>query len=185
MTKRDLIKFLERKQREKQMSITHEYQVLREEILQRTYAEIGLTALAEKMQTILEEASNLWKSWMQKHENTDWIQVNSNYYSIIAVLNGCAHDNNAMFKRLTGNELRVNPAEIELADKEYVKQQHCVNNTFIAVITTVQQMKNAKQAVVYLKELGFDLSELENIKPDAKTALMVQIDTRYLFTKAA
>jgi hypothetical protein len=43
-------------------------------------------------------------------------------------------------------------------------------------------MKNAKLAMEYLKNLGFDLSEL--VKADENpvtTALSVEVDTRFLF----
>ena len=185
MTKRDLVRFLERKQSEKKTAILNDHKALCDELLQKTYAEIGLTTLAEKMQMILAEASDLWKSWMEKYENADWIELNNGYYSIIGVLSACTCDEGATFNRLSRNELRIKPVEIENADEAHITQQKYVNDTFNTVIATVQQMQSSKQAAVYLKELGFDLSELEKPVPEAQTALMVPIDTRYLFVKAA
>jgi rhodanese-related sulfurtransferase len=53
------------------------------------------------------------------------------------------------------------------------------------VLATVQRMKRVKEAAAYLKELGFDLSELENPADSAEKSLMVPVDTNYLFVEAA
>ena len=56
-----------------------------------------------------------------------------------------------------------------------------VGRNYDNVILNVQQLKDAKLGVEYLKALGFDLTGL--LAQDAapvKTALAVPIDTRYL-----
>lgn len=57
-----------------------------------------------------------------------------------------------------------------------------IKSNYANVIANVQNMKNAKLAMEYLKNLGFDLSEL--VKADENpvtTALSVEVDTRFLF----
>ena len=57
-----------------------------------------------------------------------------------------------------------------------------VNKNYINVIANVKNIKNAKAAVEYLKELGFDLSVLLNADSNpVSTALSVEVDTKYLF----
>ena len=57
-----------------------------------------------------------------------------------------------------------------------------ITDNYRNVIANVSNMKNAKLAMEYLKNLGFDLSEL--VKADENpvtTALSVEVDTRFLF----
>lgn len=57
-----------------------------------------------------------------------------------------------------------------------------ITDNYRNVIANVSNMKNAKLAMEYLKNLGFDLSDL--VKADENpvtTALSVEVDTRFLF----
>lgn len=57
-----------------------------------------------------------------------------------------------------------------------------ITDNYRNVIANVNNMKNAKLAMEYLKNLGFDLSDL--VKADENpvtTALSVEVDTRFLF----
>lgn len=69
--------------------------------------------------------------------------------------------------------------ELEEAKNEMIKG---ITDNYRNVIANVSNMKNAKLAMEYLKNLGFDLSEL--VKADENpvtTALSVEVDTRFLF----
>lgn len=76
-------------------------------------------------------------------------------------------------------------SQSEKALAEVETQSEKALNTYYAernVIANVSNMKNAKLAMEYLKNLGFDLSEL--VKADENpvtTALSVEVDTRFLF----
>jgi 3-dehydroquinate synthase class II len=57
-----------------------------------------------------------------------------------------------------------------------------IEDNYRNVIANVQNMKNAKVALEYLKELGFDTSSLiEADNSPVTTALSVAVDTRFLF----
>lgn len=185
MTKRDILKFLERKQDEKRTAVREEYFARREQVSQNAYNELGLTALADQIQPLLAEACRLWEKWRNEHENLGYISFRSHYNSLNSNLYDYTSSNGATLCMLVEHDVKLETAEMENARKEYNAQFECVNNTFHTVISTVQNMKSAKQAAVYLKELGFDLSEIGNPAEQVQTALMVPVDTRFLFVKQA
>lgn len=185
MTKREILKFLERKQQEKISAICDEYLALREQLLQKVYAELGLPALADKIHSLLAEAGRLWADWQKEHEYLDYITCHHNYYSLSGLIDGYTSSETTTLDKLVNDDIRVLPEDVRNACKEYNVHRECVRNTFNTVITTVQEMKSAKQAAIYLKELGFDLSEIGKPAEPAQTALMVPVDTRFLFVNAA
>jgi len=185
MTKRDILKFLERKQNEKKNAIYAEYVALRKQLLQNAYSTLGLPTLVGKVQPLLAEACRLWDEWEKEHENLDYITFHHSYYTLTGLVNSYTTSEDATFNKIVEEDISVEPVEVKNAYADYKIQRDCVNNTFHTVISTVQEMKNAKQAAIYLKELGFDLSEMNNPAEQVQTALMVPVDTRFLFVEAA
>jgi uncharacterized protein Yka (UPF0111/DUF47 family) len=185
MTKRDIIKFLERKHDEKRSAVEAEYLVLRDQLLESTYTMLDLTEVANQIQQLFSEAGRLWDAWKQQHENTDILEFKARYSSFESRIYEFNNEDGDTLKMLTEYSVKVEPDAMEKLNREYRSQVENVKKTFQAVTATVQQMKFTKEAAVYLKELGFDLSELENPVDQAQTALMVPVDTRYLFVKAA
>jgi hypothetical protein len=185
MTKRDIIKFLEKKQTEKIFAIRDEYEARRDKLIQKTYSKLGLPALADKIQPLLAEACALWEAWKKKHENAEGLSFHAYYNSLATLLANSTASEDATYLKLKGDHLTLETKEMEFLRKMLTDELDGANSTYTTVIATVQQMKAAKEAAAYLKELGFDLSELENPAEQVQTALMVPVDTRHLFVKAA
>jgi hypothetical protein len=184
MTKRDIIKFLERKQQEKLDAIRKDYEQSQEKYEQATYAKLDVPALADKIQPLLEQAYGLWKDWRETCENQEGLTIRG-YHTLISSLAYCASSNDGTYKKLVNEHIMLDTKEMEHMYKAYQDEREGVLKTFRTVLASVQQMKTAKQAAAYLKELGFDLSELENPAKQMETALMVPVDTQFLFVKAA
>ncbi len=146
---------------------------------------MGIIEMAEKIQALLQEACDLWDGWVARYEDCDELSTHSHYGSVPAMLSSCTDSEEATYKRLLGESIRLKSLMLDNISKEHKLQQERIIATFITVTSTVQQMKHTKEAAVYLKELGFDLSELEKPADQVQTALMVPVDTNYLFVKAA
>ena len=185
MTKRDLIKFLERKMNEKRSAVVSEYNAIRAQERQKIHEELELPALADGMQMLLQQAYDLWDDWQKKHESYEGLTVNPHYYGLIPTLSACTDTEDATMKRLLVENIELKCKALTSIAKESNLAEERVIATFNTVISSVQQMKHTKEAAVYLKELGFDLSELEKPADQVQTALMVPVDTNYLFVKAA
>jgi hypothetical protein len=185
MTKRNLIKYLEQKMDEKRRAVESDYTAACEREKERVFGELGLPALADKMQLLLQQAHDLWNDWKAKNESYEGLKINNYYYALIFQLTASTDSEDATYKKLTVEHIEFDSKMLESMKKQYRIDVERVIMTFSTVISTVQQMKHTKEAAVYLKELGFDLSELENPVNQAQTALMVPVDTNYLFVKAA
>jgi hypothetical protein len=185
MTKRDIIKFLEKKQNEKVSAVRAEYIAACRQEEQRVYDELGLPGLAGNIQAHLQEASNLWEDWKKRHEGYDGLNIVFSHYSLMGRVFRAADASDGTYMSLLDENIGYSSKTLDSMKKQCTLEQERVMATFTTVISTVQQMKYTKEAVAYLKELGFDLSELENPIDQTQTALMVPIDTSYLFVKAA
>ena len=184
MTKRDVIKFLERKQQEKTDDIRTKYNAEHDQHIQSIFSEIKLPELADQIQPLMDKARRFYDEWRKKHEKREGVSFNHSYFSLAGQLISCTSSENAVFKDLS-RHISLNTKEMDIMIKNYRNNRESVENTFNTVIQSVQQMKSAKQAAIYLRELGFDLSELENPSEQAQTALMVPVDTQFLFVKDA
>jgi hypothetical protein len=185
MTKRDIIKFLERKQNEKVSAVRAEYVTACRQEEQRVYDELGLPALAGNIHAHIQEASKLWEDWQKRHEGYDGLKIVFSHYSLMGRVFRAADTSDGTYTSLLDENISYSSKTLDSMRKQCTLEQERVMATFTTVISTVQQMKFIKEAAAYLKELGFDLTELENPAPQDQTALMVPIDTSYLFVKAA
>lgn len=185
MTKREILKFLEIKRNEKLSSIHSDYKTLRGQLMQKAYTDLELNTLAGQIQPLLSDACRLWNDWVKKNENLDYVSIHHSTYNMSGLLNRYTAYDGATLVNLVKDDINVEPDEVKNAYQEYKANRDCVMNTYTTVYVTVQEMKNAKQAAVYLNELGFDLSEIGKPAEPEQTALMVPVDTRFLFVKAA
>ena len=186
MTKRNLIKFLDRKMNEKRLAVKRDYYAACDEEKQKVFVELGLPTLAEKMQQLLQQTHDIWEAWKAENKDYAGLSINSYYYSsLLPQLPAFTDSEDATYKKLIDEHIRLESKTLDSMKKQFHLDDERVVTTFTTVISTVQQMKHTKEAAVYLKELGFDLSELENPADQAQTALMVPVDTSYLFVKAA
>jgi len=100
MTKRDIIKFLERKQKEKENAVRTDYEAARKQFIEDTYSKLGLPDLATKMQALLTEADSLWSSWKEKNEGFDGLVFYPYYSSLVGQLASYTSADGATYKKL-------------------------------------------------------------------------------------
>lgn len=157
MTKRQIIKWLE-SQSEKALA---EVETQSEKALNTYYAErnekIGLDATANAISALMQQAYSLTESFKEK---------------VKAEIRSC------LLKEFEDGRTEIRKG-IKARKNEMIKG---ITDNYRNVIANVSNMKNAKLAMEYLKNLGFDLSEL--VKADENpvtTALSVEVDTRFLF----
>ncbi len=180
MTKRDLVKLLERKQEEAINTAATEYQAARGNAKDAVIKAIGFENVAAKMQEHIEKAFDIWKSFSEKALDTEGVSFRGGYINPSNRLYEYVGDAGTVFRYLSNNEIRVNTEAMRQAETAYKELTVNINRNYQNVIAVVQSFKTTKEAAAYLKELGFDLGELEN-PPAPVTALAVQINTSYLF----
>ena len=180
MTKRDLVKWLEKKHSEAMQKAKDEYLALRMQAKQKLCDSHGFNQAADQIQEHLDKALAIWGDWKNKIDGVEGISCHNGYHSLNSSLYVYTREGGSFYNQALNEEIAVDSAEIkhiEATGKELLKN---ITRNYTNVIAVVQSFKTTKEAAAYLKELGFDLGELEN-PPAPVTALAVQINTSYLF----
>ena len=86
MTKRDIIRFLEKKHYEMVKAANDEYCATINKIKEGTYSELGLPDLANKIQPLLAEALSLWEEWKKDNSDVDGLSFHTYYLYLECLL---------------------------------------------------------------------------------------------------
>lgn len=188
MTKRQIIKWLE-SQSEKALA---EVETQSEKALNTYYAErneknvstnLDNITTATAISALMQQAYSLTESFKEKVKaEYPGVDTLCGYYGSIsyklANMSSQAEIRSCLLKEFEDGRTEIRKG-IKARKNEMIKG---ITDNYRNVIANVSNMKNAKLAMEYLKNLGFDLSEL--VKADENpvtTALSVEVDTRFLF----
>lgn len=181
MTKVQLVKWLEAKQADAIAEIQRQYTAAHDEYIMRRNQTIKLDETLDKVYSLLSKADDLMESWKSDISNNPGITVTSGYYGSLSrkirAMCNMEEMRLSIVKDFTDNSETL--SNLKSKREDTLRE---VNKNYVNVIANVKNMKNAKAAVEYLKELGFDLSALLNADANpVSTALSVEVDTKYLF----
>lgn len=183
MTKRQLIKWLEAKREE----VIGEVCSQATETLNSYYADrnakIELEETASEIADLMKKASDKVDAFKAKvkasYPDAD---ITGGYYgSVTYKLN----DLSSKYEIREGLLKEFEDMRTPLVKSIIARKNELISgikSNYTNVIANVQNMKNAKLAIEYLTDLGFDLTSLiEEDKNPVTTALAVEVDTRFLF----
>lgn len=181
MTKRDLVKWLERKQSEAKKTATEAKDKKIDEIKETFYKELGIDDFVDRVVPIFEKAFAEYKSFYDKVENIDGVTISKygwkrGYYDIQAFTE---KDNirdsiiEVIHYADTPTRTKINEVSIECVR---------VESAYNTVIETVKNLPTAKDGIEYLKKLGFDISEIQPVeqKKQLPATISVNVDVKYL-----
>lgn len=179
MTKRDLVKWLESKEREALKNAEQQYQEAMKLHNEQLYEKIELKKISDEVEGHLEAACKAYEAWEQKHGET--VRIISGYsYGIGCTIKSILNRNGGVFKAMIDYDIAdKTPENQKILDKIRTIRQE-IHRNYENLILNVKNMKNAKLACEYLKEIGFDVSDIE-VKEEMCTSLAANIDTTYLF----
>lgn len=184
MTKRELTKWLAQKEEHAIRQNNNKYREARRKLLDEWYRSLGFDQVAEQIQAHITEAFKVWDTWKNGLPVDSGIRFGGTYYSLEHSFNGFTHEPGAAYQRLTSVEMKLETEALSNLDRESQLIFQNIRKTYADVLAVVASLKTVKEALTYLKELGFDLSELEK-EPEQVTALAVKIDISYLFLEKA
>lgn len=166
MTKRQLVKFLEAKQK-------HKLQV---------ESAIKIDVVAKKITKLISQADDILDDWMQyinEHPELE-IEIVNRHHCLKSKLNDLVTDSSIkgyMYRHIYDGSKRK--SQLENIHNQITSG---ITSNYANVISNIQQLKDAKLGVQYLNELGFDLTTLlEEDKRPRTTALSVAVDASFLF----
>jgi len=182
MTKRDLIKYLENARYNKKISAEREYREILHAIRDKALAKLGFDAVAESVQKSLNNALDTYAKWVGANDGKDGVRVKTSYYNHLpALLYDYTKEKGACYNHLLFDQVSIETDDMLRAKKDYTKLTEQIEANFNAVVATVEGIKTAKDAAAYLKELGFDLSELE--EPPTPVMLAKRVEPRFLLVE--
>lgn len=182
MTKRKLKKWLEKQRDTLICDAKKRWSEKRDSYLSARDEAIELLTAAQGVHDKLEEAEELWAEC--KREISKRCPGISWSPEVWGTLHNALRGWDTVEKTLTNlrNEMKDETADYKGLKPGMDAEVNGIRENYNKVIANVNGIKNVKDAIEYLTNLGFDLSEL--LADDAvETALMVQVDTSYLFSR--
>lgn len=181
MTKKDLIKWLQRKESKtvKIALATKDEKV--KELLEGFYEDLGINAFVDTVVPIFEKAFAEYDKFYKKLGKVEDLCVSKygyrrGYYDIEKL----TYKTEIKQSLIEAIGYRHHPiqAQINALNDEYCK----VRSTYDTVIQTVKNLPTAKDGLEYLKKLGFDLSEIQPMeqKKQLPATISVNVDVQYL-----
>ena len=176
MTKVQLLKWLDGKQREALAEVKEQHRAAQERLLAMKIEKSGYPEFAASVLPLLQEVFDKLEAIHKDHEDL----IGPSYYSygeLPHTLRFCG--NTPPEDRLMAQVIRSTQMDKNL-ENQYETLGRKVKKTYETVAGNVRGMANAKQAAEYLKGLGFDLRQLETDAQAPTTALAAPVDRSYL-----
>lgn len=181
MTKTSIVKWLENKRRLTLATVEEKYGAIRKQKVDNLCTELGLKETADQIHTHFDEITRIWNEWKKKHQDQPEVSYTGNWCSLDNTLQNYTNIEDT-YDVILGHTVSLSNNELRMDTKSYQELRLNIIETYDNVIAAVKSMKSVKDAAAYLKELGFDLADLEaGEKP--QVALAVQVNTQFLFLK--
>ncbi len=142
-------------------------------------SEIHLDETVDAVYAKYQEAIAICEKWIQETNQRDDMRQTTGYYgSMLSRLNDA---NKVNIRTSLLRHFQEDSTELRAIDSATENAVHKITVNYNNVIANVNNAKNNKVAIEYLRELGFDVSFLEE-SAVTSTELTVPVDTRWLFT---
>lgn len=174
LSKRDVSAYVDRMQEQAEIKVKEEYNAARSAAENRVLDESGIREQIKKMQRLVNQLVK---------ENSELNDLLRNAPGLIyqpkayGGLTGRLSDIECV-EQVIKRYLAYNASDLVRMKKKFEDTLRNVRANYATVAAEVKNKTNAKRAVEYLKELGFDVTALEQMQ---NTEIMVQLDKRYLF----
>lgn len=182
VTKRQLVKWLESKKDEALKNAKQNFEKVKSQHEEELHKQLKMNETAEKIFNLISQADDLLEDWLNKIPNVDGLEVTHCY--------GCT--SYKLHELLTLSSVKEtmrkhycdDSKKRENLNREYSMVKEGILKNYLTVIGNVQALKDAKAGVEYLKELGFDISQvIEEDNKTVSTALSTQVNISFLFIK--
>lgn len=174
-----LVKWLEIKRRDALHDVQEQFNQAKESYKKQRDEKTGLRDGAAQISELISKADDICDTWVNKAVKIDGLFRSHVYGSLKARLSEiltpaqvetalmrCVYDDSDTLAHLK-DEMENLTAEVD--------------RNFQNVILNVKGMKDANAGMEYLKELGFDLTELMEKEKNPITALVAPVETKFLF----
>lgn len=182
MTKRDLVKWLEKKSSEAKIIAQKDRDKLINSAKEVEYVDIGLDDFVKDSVEMFRKYLDRYADFIKHVNSIDGMSMSKynwrfGYNDFVARFSDAQTIRDNYIEAIHINTLRYK----EIVDKANSDKAK-VESTYYTVIETVKNLPTAKDGLEYLKKLEFDVSEIEPAekKKQLPATISVNVDTRYL-----
>jgi len=173
VAKKDVIMFVEKKYSAALKAVKEEYMSAVKVEEDRIASESGVAACVHRIERALDKVHQEHAVFADRVGESAEMTYSNDYRTLGAQLNRLGSVEAGTIKCINFENGILTKLE-----KNYNEITRGVNANYAAVLEEVKNKTNAKRAIAYLKEIGFDVSELEQME---HTEIATKLDTRYLF----
>ena len=182
MTKRDLVKWLDKKSLEARTTAQKDRDKLVNRAKEVEYVDIGLDDFVKDTVDIFKKYLDRYGAFIANVNSIDGMSM-SKYNWRFGYNDFVAKFSDAQTIRENYKEaIHINTTRYkEIVDKANSDRTK-VESTYYTVIETVKNLPTAKDGIEYLKKLGFDISEIQPVaqKKQLPATISVNVDVKYL-----
>lgn len=181
MTKREIIKWLDGKRSDALNSSNAAKMKAIADYKAKRAKDTNAEEVVRQVTELMAQANTIVNQWLRK--------VNQDFPDYKTGNTYCSHLSTKTYmpESSVRSSLLLHFIDTDMAIKsintQYKDIAYGINRNYDAVIENVRVQPTNKAAVSYLKEIGFDTSDLEQDAKNPCTALSVPVDTRFLFFK--
>ena len=185
MTKRNLIKWLEKRASEAGREAIVQKNKLIEAAQEEVYKEIGLDEFINQVVPLYKEILDKYDDYLKKIDSIEGVRLYKYNYKFGYNDLTQRYTHVADFRETMKDTVNINTQKYNETVSRLSKEASKVVSTYDTVILTVKNLPSAKDGLEYLKKLGFDLSEIEPIekKKQLPATTNVNVDVKYLLLK--
>lgn len=174
LSKKDVLIFAERMQDNAEKAVKEDYNNARKIVEERIIHESGAEETIKNMQCLMNQMIRENGKLNEVLEGSQEITYCRNYS------NGLTRRFSDMenIKNYAKNHMSFESSELVRLKLKYDETKDNIMANYEAVKAEIKNKTNAKRALEYLKEIGFDVAPLEQMQ---KSEIAVKLDKRYLF----
>lgn len=182
MTKRDLVKWLEKKKIEAIVKAEKTKNEAIEAAKELEYKDIGFDEFLENSVPHLQRFIKNYGEYIEKVNAVDGISMskynwNYGYHEFVAKFGDIK-----TIRKMMKDSIHLDTKRYNKTREDAYSYRRNVESTYNTVIETVKNLPTAKDGIEYLKKLGFDISEIQPVaqKKQLPATISVNVDVKYL-----
>lgn len=182
MTKRDLVKWVEAKQKEAVETAKEAKTKAITEAKEAMYKSVGLDAFVDEVDALFTQILQKYGNFIQKVNEVEDVKLSKygwqyGYNNLLTT-----YGNRATLRKEMADLIHIDTKEYKDTQCNANDNIRNVEHTYDTVVQTVKNLPTAKDGLEYLKKLGFDISEIQPIekKKQLPATIKVNVDIKYL-----
>lgn len=182
MTKRDLVKWLEKEKITALATAKERKEKMIEQAAEAEYAAIDLNKFMKEMRESYEDIVSHFDELAERSKSRKGIAVSKFHWKISCSEYSWFVEDPSHLATTVKDLIRIDTEDYQAARRQAISYYNNVEKTYDDVIQTVKNLSSAKDGLEYLAKLGFNTSKILPLeeKKQLPATISVNVDTKYL-----